>query len=312
MMRSSATEAAAFDTVGEYRRYAESVVRAEMGQAPRPRRVVLFSPTYSREPAAHMVQEHLIQPLRQYLSEQHLDWQTLLFSPEEATKKRLGELLGGPATPALLFVASHGMAFPISDPRQLPQQGALLCQDWPGPINWGNKPITPEFYFTAADVDETADLLGTVMFFWAAYSVGTPSRTLDMNTGSYEREVAPQPFVAHLPQRLLSHPAGGALAVLGMTDLNWSLSYLEDRNTSNPSNFINTMRLLVQGYPVGLAMEYFNQRYAELLADLQGAARESDGRDFDRELAHLRLVVHDARNYAMVGDPAVRLSTAPW
>jgi hypothetical protein len=94
---------------------------------------------------------------------------------QEATKSRLSQLLGGPETPALLSTASHGMGFAKGHPRQLAHQGALLCQDWPGPSAWhGQGTIPAEHYFAADDVGEDARLLGLVAFHFACCGAGTP------------------------------------------------------------------------------------------------------------------------------------------
>jgi hypothetical protein len=97
--------------------------------------------------------------------------QTLL--KDETTKVCLSRLLGGTETPALLFTASHGMSFPIGDARQLPPQGALLCQHWPGPRAW-RQAILQEFYLAADDIGADTRLLGLLAFFLACYGADTP------------------------------------------------------------------------------------------------------------------------------------------
>src|SRR5207249_10310181 len=108
----------------------------------------------------------LVDPLADELKKRlpSLKLQTVM--PSSATKARLSRLLGGDETPALLFTASHGMGFPKDDPRQGPDQGALLCQDWPGPREW-DRPIPPEHYFAAGDVASDAGLLGLIAMHFA-------------------------------------------------------------------------------------------------------------------------------------------------
>jgi hypothetical protein len=77
----------------------------------------------------------------------------------------------------------------------------------------------------------------------------------------------------------------------------------------------------MEGYPIGAAMEWFNQRYAALAAELTGALyKVALGIPLCPEdllrTASLWTRHNDARNYIIVGDPAVRLRVGdgggPW
>jgi hypothetical protein len=302
-----------FDTPEEYARYARSVVTAEKGQVALPRRAVLFGVRNPDDQSTRLSSAQLVEPLGKALptllpkGQAAWDVQTLLAS--DATKSRLARLLGGDETPALLFTASHGMGFPADDPRQLSDQGALLCQDWPGPRDW-DQPIPPEHYFAADDVAEDASLIGLIAMHFACYGAGCP-RFDDFGhmTSTEPPQIAPQSFLASLPRKLLSHPRGGALAVIGHVDRAWGYSFNWREAGPQLQSFEDTLKELMRGQPVGAALESLNQRYADLSSALSGTLQDVRyGKQPDVEgLAGMWTANNDARSYMILGDPAARL-----
>lgn len=303
--------------VEAYADYARAVVAAETGQVVLPRRAAFFAPANPGDKATELSSEYLVQPVFENLSvaspENELallhEWELLspFVGDGQATHSQLGQLLGGAPglTPALLFTASHGIEFPANHPAQLRHQGALLCQDWPGP----GETVRREHYFTGEDIDEEANLTGMVAFLFACYGAGTPELDQFAATAFKVREkIAPRNFTAALPQRLLRY---GMLAVIGHVERAWGYSFISPGGRLEHQTFITSLRTLMNGDPIGLATDAsFNMRYAELSSDLAADLDELQWNpDYisDYELAHRWTANNDARSYVVLGDPAVRI-----
>lgn len=300
-----------FDTVDEYAHYAASVVRAEKGNArANGRRAVFFGAVNGDDQATTLTTRKLVEPLYQ-ASGDVADWTFQgLFGPD-ASKAALLELMGGPATPALLFSGSHGLRLPLGDANQLRHQGALLCSDWPGPRGWAGS-ISQDHFLAGDDLTQDADLSGLIAFFYACYAGGTPLTDDFVKQTFNDRpsQIAPVPFLADLPRRMLSRPRGGALAVVSHVERVWNCSYEWPGAGVQTDVFESSLRQLLKGYPVGAAIEFFNSRYAGLsilLSDLLEQA-ELGVPPSSEDLAFHWTANNDARGYVIIGDPAVRLS----
>jgi hypothetical protein len=304
-----------FDTPAEYAAYARAVVASEGGTGARPRRLHFFAIENSDDEATHLSTANLAGPLRAWAAGEFAAWEPTLDAAESATKARLRRVVGGPETPALLFAAGHGVAFRLGHELQAAAQGALACRDWPGPSAWGQRPLDPGHYFAAADLPDDADVRGLVAFFFACYGAGTPRRDDYPHPDLEARpRIAPRAFLAGLPRRLLAHPNGAALAVIGHVERTWPCAFQWADAGAQLAVYRGLLRLLLRGDRVGWAMEQFNARYAELAGELTRIVNSMkyDGYQADKEkLAYLWAARNDARSLIVLGDPAVRLWAAP-
>jgi hypothetical protein len=303
----------AFDELSAYRRYAENVLAAETAAGPgpgsEPLRMSVFAPRNEGDLATALSAEQLARPLAEALAAEP-GWQVRCALGSDASRGRLVEQLTEPHRPDLLFAAAHGVGLPSGHAEQRSVQGALLCQDWPGPRHG---PVDPEHWFGAPDVAAlgAADLTGMIAFLVACFGAGTP-RVDDYGRGGADpAAVAPAPFVAALPQALLGRE-GGAQAVIGHVDRTWSCSFLWPGIGRQIEVYRSALGRLCDGSPLGPALEFVADRYAELTSDLGAALAEIRlGRRADHaQLAELWTACVDMRNLVLLGDPAVRAARA--
>jgi hypothetical protein len=301
------------DDYEAYARYASSVVTAETGGLKLPRKVNFFGVESVDDKATAMSSQYLVQPLFEKLKAAKPDWTVEALLKDQAVKVQLQRVLGGDNMPALLFTASHGMEFPNGDSRQIPHQGALLCSDWKGPKAHKGS-ISQDLYFAGDDLSSDANLLGLIAFCFACYGAGTPLWDEFSKQAFKDKEqIAPRPFIASLPTRMLSQPKGGALAVIGHVERAWGYSFAYPGVGAHLVTFEETFNKLLDGYPVGSAVEVFNERYAELATEVTTKVGEYEDNPDEvdaREFAGLWTAHNDARGYVVIGDPAVRLHVA--
>ena len=300
-----------FDTVDEYRRYASTVVTYDAPAArPAGRNACFFGVRNADDQATTMSAERLVEPLAAALESTRATagWKVNRMLAADATRTNLRALLNGSEPPALLFTASHGMGFPKGHALQDRHQGALLCQEWPGPRAYRGA-VPPEFYFSADDLSDTARLGGMVAFHFACYSAGTPKLDDYAHRNNVREQIAPHAFVADLPRRMLGLPGGGALAAVGHVERAWGYSFMWPGAGNQTDAFENCLGALMDGSRLGPALEAFAARHADLAVNLNG---ELENIKFGAKpdpvaLANLWTANNDARGYVIIGDPAVRI-----
>ncbi len=282
----------------------------ETAQITRDRRTVLFGVANAEDPATRRSTHELMEPLARALRVEPDGWRIETLLKEEATRSRLRGTLCGEGAPALLFSASHGVGFACDSAAQRPYQGALVCQDWEGPAS-GKGLALREHVFSAEDVEDDAPPQGLIAFHFACYGAGTPERDSFHHLGpGRPARLADSPFVAALPRRLLGHPRGGVLAVVGHVDRAWSCSFRWRSKEPQIGPFEDLFTALMRGEPLGAAMAPFNERWAVLSTHLgQELAKLARGEAVDNpNLLDLWTAANDVRSYVILGDPAVRVA----
>lgn len=292
-----------FATPDEYAAYACNLVAAEHTEPPARRDLHFFATEHSGDPATALG-ARFFERLAAVMQPRAGVWDIGTSFGERATRATLGGLLGGPATPSLLVTASHGLGFPCGDPRQAARQGALLCQDWPGPGS-----VPDDSAFAGEDLG-AAEPRGLVALHFSCFSGGTPRLDqFSQQALAAPPPLAPRPFLADLPRRML---ARGALAVIAHVDRVWSCSLRWARAGTQIATFRGVLDRLIGGHPVGSALEPFAARYGELAAELLAMLGDptTDPKRDAAALASLWTAHNDARNYIVLGDPAARLPVA--
>ena len=294
-----------------YQDYAEQLVATELAATPPcSKHVVYFGTRHDLDRATQRSATELVSPLFQGQPGQanlarKLGFTQQLFLADQATRANLDRILRSKTehgTPALLFTASHGIGFPADDPRLLAQQGALVCQDWTG---FGS--IKREHWYAAEDLAAETRVAGLIAVCFACYGVGCPQEDqFVFQIGQPRPVIAPTPLVAQLPQQLL---ARGALAVLGHVDRAWAYSFSASGTPAQTQRFESVLGRLMSGDRLGLATDQFNMAQGAVATRLIDVLEnERFGLAIDPiDLSTLWLARNDARNYLVLGDPAVRL-----
>ncbi|WNG60508.1 hypothetical protein F0U59_41750 [Archangium gephyra] len=306
-----------FESADGYARYARSVIDYEQASSvPTKKQVTWWGPRHPEDTATALSSDYLLTPLSEGMAAQGKaraeppvaqvhGYGGVPFIGEAGTRAHLAEVLHGRGEhrPTLLFTASHGMGLMPGHALQRGMQGALLSQDWTGPGS-----IQSTHYLSAADIADDARLHGLIAFFFACFSAGTPQKAeFTFLPEQIPATLSPQPFVAALPQRLLSHPNGSALAVLGHVERTWTYSIRPPGVGPRLHPFRNCVARILNGEPVGHAVRDFRDRHLSASVLQREALGQKKSAGPSLEMLSRCFESTDARNYVVLGDPAVRV-----
>lgn len=309
-----------FPTADGYKAYVDSLIAYERPNL-KPvtaRRITFFAPSHELldNDITRASVRHLVRPLAGLDPSPDADpgvaeeagWtDKAIYLVDDATKDALHAILHPPAGElpgAVLFTASHGMVFPKGHEAQTAWQGALLCQDWPGLTK-----IHEDYYFGAKNLQETARLHGLIAFCFACFGGGTPTHDHYLQVKGQEHELADRAFTAALPQAMLAHPNGGALACISHVDRAWSTAFHKGHVKTQIGPFRIALTRILEGHPVGYAMRFFADKYATLSADIASKQSRVVNRlpGAEEDLTWTWVERNDAESYVILGDPAARL-----
>lgn len=302
-----------FDTVEAFARYAASVVAQEEEAVPRrPRRIGVVATRHTGDAATQMFHDLVAKPLLDgagaipAIGEREAFERVALLAGDATRRQVLDLLTDGDGAPAILFTGSHGLGLDRGDRSLVAEQGAMVCADWTGS---GTGPITADQIIAGRDLPDAAQVTGMIHFMFACYGGGCPQYDNFAHMAEAPAQIAEKPFVAALPNALLAHSAGSALAVIAHVERAWTYSFFDEFGQPRPNLFRHVLAGLARGERVGKAVDGANGYWAvhsTRLAELQHQALHDPDIDEDT-LAAVWVARDDARNIVVLGDPAVRL-----
>ena len=288
-----------FDTPAEYAAYAKAVVDYETSAEVRQKKTAVMWMPANGDLATNLLCNDVGLPFLQKPVGKKQGFVLTTFLATQATKDTLRNIFTG-TPPALLFTGSHGLEVGPQDPTdQRERQGALVTQEWrPG------NPVGNGACFAAADLPADVDLRGMIHVIFACFGGGCPEADNYPDAGVAAKPLIDHAIVGRLPQRLL---AKGALAVVGHIDRAWSFSFQTGSGLPQNQLLRSILEGIMLGFPVGYAMDVENLQWGTYAALLGIALGPSPVGPAPAALANLVIARDDARNYALFGDPAVRL-----
>ena len=297
-----------FDDVEDCTAYVKHLIDYETAQ-PSPslgREALFVAPHHPDDEPTEASANRLIKPLYQYVMDNAKIERTLLLGNDQsdhaATKDNLLQRLTAKHPPALLFTASHGVEVDYGDGHQVDDEGALLMQDWPR--DWNQ--LDPKYFLAGRDVQQQGvQLNGLVAFCFACFSGGAPAAEdwIPPHSTELPAKIADTPFVARLPQKLLSH---GALGFIGHVSRVWDYSFLGVAGKQPQlNNFYGAVFSLLGGQAIGHATDSLNRRSITLAGELYDELQKPNhSKD---HVTQLWMARNDFRGYVIIGDPAARL-----
>lgn len=289
-----------FESMSGCEKYVRALVEIEVrDQAVPLKNVALIAPEFDE--VTRMSSDMLVRRLSQELQLSHSDWSFSEVMGESAGRDQIIPFFTGVNSAALIFAATHGVQLPLDHRQQRQRQGALVTSSW-----HGAQP-SEENTISASDLDSSATPEQRIIFLLGCFGAGTAltDEYQKIQRGT-DKQLANRPFVSALAQKLLSR---GSSAIIGHVGRAWTTSFSWHEAGPQPQTFLAVLCSLMDGQPVGVAVQALSRRYAELASIV--ASIETDPSRVEstsaQELLSLKTAMLDAKYFLVLGDPAARL-----